>query len=418
MKDYGSVRNIVFIWLGWASVMLAFQQWTQMRVDLQRPDNVLFWTASETMAGSQSSKPYLVEPFMSQHVAWDSEYYLSVAIVGYEDPAVLSIPADFTWNRPVYGCETGKSSECYSLNYAFFPLYSMLTRVVASPLTPLPLTPIARNTLAAVTVSLLGSLGAMLALHFMTRTSLGEDGGIRAAFYLLISPSGFFLAQVYTEGLFIGLTFGALAFLLARKWGWSALLAALAVWTRPGGALLLLPLGMVWFIDKAWQDGWKPAVLRGLAVLTPALSYGAWSLTPLADKFHFVEDHYFNRALLTVGPSFEVWEKGFQALFQNNMQAKFYYGLEFTSVILALLTCFLLWKERPELSAFSLAMIVFAFTSGVAQGMIRYVLVAPSMFWILARWGRNPAFDRVWSTLSILLMGLETMLFSFDFWVA
>jgi len=63
-------------------------------------------------------------------------------------------------------------------------------------------------------------------------------------------------------------------------------------------------------------------------------------------------------------------------------------------------------------------MIVFAFTSGSAQGMVRYVLVVPALFWMLARWGRNSAFDRVWSLLSILLMGLEVLLFSFDFWVA
>jgi Gpi18-like mannosyltransferase len=86
-------------------------------------------------------------------------------------------------------------------------------------------------------VSLMGSPGATVGFYFLCRTSLGEDGGVRAAFYLLIFLSGFFLAQVYAEGLYIGLIVGALAFLAARKWAWAALLAALAVWTRPGGAL-------------------------------------------------------------------------------------------------------------------------------------------------------------------------------------
>jgi hypothetical protein len=195
------------------------------------------------------------------------------------------------------------------------------------------------------------------------------------------------------------------------------LLAALAVWTRPGGAILVLPMLMVWYLDKSWQAGWKPAILRGLAAISPALSYGIWSLTPLADKFHFVEEHYFSRGLLAFGPSLTAWGQGFQALFGVNLQAKFYYGLEFSAATLAVLTCLLLWKEHPELSAFGLAMTFFAFTSGVAQGMVRYVLIVPSLFWVLARWGRNPAFDRVWSILSILLMGLEAMLFTFDFWV-
>jgi hypothetical protein len=62
-------------------------------------------------------------------------------------------------------------------------------------------------------------------------------------------------------------------------------------------------------------------------------------------------------------------------------------------------------------------MIVFAVTSGIAQSMIRYMLVVPVLFWVLARWGKNPVFDRLFSLLCILLLGLEIMLFSFDFWV-
>lgn len=413
------IRAILLIWLGWASVMLAFQQWVVARIDLRRPDRVLYWTAPETGAGSQSDKPYLLDPFLNQHVSWDSEFYLSIATVGYDDPAVRAVPSDFA-RDPLHQhfCQAGKDTDCYSLNYAFFPLYPWLTRAVASPLDLLPLTPIARSTLAAMLVSLLGALGAMLSLYFMTRAALGEEGATRAAFYLLIFPSGFFLAQVYTEGLFLGLSFGALALLQARKWGWSALLAALAAWTRPGGAILLLPMAMVWMSDRPWRMSWGPAIRRGLAALTPAMAYGAWSLTPLATRFDLVEKLWFGRGLLAISPSLRAWEQALQLLLHGSPQTRFYYGLEFGAVLLAIATCLLLWRERPELSAYGLAMIAFALTSGSAQGMVRYVLVVPSLFWTLARWGRNSAFDRTWSLLSILLLGLETTLFSFDFWVA
>ncbi|HEX5637109.1 MAG TPA: hypothetical protein VFY78_08495, partial [Gammaproteobacteria bacterium] len=296
--------------------------------------------------------------------------------------------------------------------------YSWLTRIFALPLRLLPLTDIARATLAAVTVSLLGALGAMLSLYFMSRESLGEDGGIRAAFYFLIFPSGFFLAQVYTEGIFLGLIFGALALLLARKWGWSALLAVLAVWARPGGAILMLPLAMVWWMDRAWQDGWRSALMRGLAVISPAISFAIWAVSPLAEKFHRVESLFFSRKFLAIGASMDAWGQAFKTLTQDNSQTAFYYSLEFAAILLAVVACILLFKERPEISAFGLAMIFFSFTSGVPQGMIRYVLAAPAMFWVLARWGRNPVFDRVWTIGSVLLLGLEAMLFSFNFWVA
>lgn len=419
MKNNPSIRNLILIWFGWAVVMLAFQHWVGARLELKPPDYALNWTVGETTPGSQDGKPTLLDPFMNEQVAWDSEFYLSIAIAGYDDPIVRGITSDFSWsNYPQQLCAPQPHSDCAALNYAFFPLYSWLTWAMALPLHLLPLTAIARATLAAVIVSLLGALGAMLSLYYMSRESLGEEGGMRTAFYFLFFPSGFFLAQVYTEGLFLGLTFGALTFLLARKWGWSALLAALAVWARPGGAILLLPMAIVWLMDRSWQGSWKSVLMRGLAVLSPVISYGVWSISPLAEKFHRVESLFFSRKLLAIGASVDVWGQALQTFAQDNSQAKVYYALEFAAIFLAVAACLLLFRERPEISAFGLAMVFFSLTSGVPQGMIRYVLAAPAMFWVLARWGRNPVFDKVWTLVSVLLLGVEAMLFSFNFWVA
>ena len=159
-------------------------------------------------------------------------------------------------------------------------------------------------------------------------------------------------------------------------------------------------------------------MMRGTAVLSPALSYGVWSLSPLADKFHMVESKFFGRGLLLLGPSINSWKRAWLTLSMENSQTSFYYALEFAAVLLAVAACLLLFRERPEISAFGLAMVFFAFTSGAAQGMIRYVLSAPALFWILARWGKQPAFDKVWTLISVLLLGVEAMLFSFNFWVA
>jgi hypothetical protein len=52
--------------------MLAFQQVVSMRLNPRRPNGVLRWTAGETAVGSQNDKPYLIDPFLNAHVAWDS----------------------------------------------------------------------------------------------------------------------------------------------------------------------------------------------------------------------------------------------------------------------------------------------------------------------------------------------------------
>ncbi len=76
---------------------------------------------------------------------------------------------------------------------------------MSQPLKLIGLNLTATATLAGVIVSALGALLAMLALYDLTSDSLGDEGAMRAAFYLLIFPTGFFLVQVYTEGLFVGL---------------------------------------------------------------------------------------------------------------------------------------------------------------------------------------------------------------------
>ena len=68
----------------------------------------------------------------------------------------------------------------------------------------------------------------MIALYDLTQESLGEDGAMRAAFYLLIFPTGFFLVQVYTEGLFVGLAFRLPRHAQARTLG-----ICRVCWARP-----------------------------------------------------------------------------------------------------------------------------------------------------------------------------------------
>ncbi len=121
------------------------------------------------------------------------------------------------------------------MNYAFFPFYPRLMGLFALLLKVFGLNPIATATFSGVLVSMLGTLGAMVALYSIARETEGEQGGVRAAFYLLIFPAGIFLAQVYTEGLFLGLSFGALALARNKKWLWAGALAACATWTRAAG---------------------------------------------------------------------------------------------------------------------------------------------------------------------------------------
>ena len=81
-----STRMIVVIWLAWAIIVIGFQAWATGRIDPKYPDRAQEWTRQFTKEGYQAGHVYLLEPFMNNQVAWDSEYYLAIAVGGYDDP--------------------------------------------------------------------------------------------------------------------------------------------------------------------------------------------------------------------------------------------------------------------------------------------------------------------------------------------
>ncbi len=400
------VRAVVLIWLAWFVILLAYQTIVTQRLQLDRPDYALLWTRTETDFGAQRNKPYLNDPFMNRQVSWDSEFYLSIATVGYDDPAVRAVPLP--------------DGRHLSLNYAFLPLYPTVMRLVAAPLALLNLTPVATSTLAGVIVSLLGTLAAMLALYDLTCDTLDEAAGLRAAWYLVVFPTGFFLAQVYTEGLFVGLAFGSLALIRRQRLLAAGVLAALAVWTRAVGGALVLPLALaVW--QSARAEG-RLVLNRRLAAgvvaaLLPVVAYLLWNAA-YGEPFHAVETNFFRRGMLLIEQSVRAWTLVLNNLSSTVPPTAVYYALEFAGLGLALVACLFTLPRYPGVALFGLAALLVAFTSGIPQSMIRYVLAVPSMYIFLAWLGRRPAFDRAWSTASLLLLGMLTMLFSFDMWVA
>jgi hypothetical protein len=84
--------------------------------------------------------------------------------------------------------------------------------------------------------------------------------------------------------------------------------------------------------------------------------------------------------------------------------------------LIALVGCIFTFRRYPEITIFSLTVILFALFSGDIQGMYRYVMAAPSVFLFLSRLGRNESFDRVWSVASLLLLGINAFLFATDMW--
>ena len=228
-----------------------------------------------------------------------------------------------------------------------------------------------------------------------------------------------FLAQVYTEGLFLGLSFATLALARRQKWMWAALLAMGAVWTRAAGGLLLIPMLWYWWQSGGLErlpDKFTARAATLLALFSPVLAYVIWNAL-LGQPFHSIESNFFSRGLLLFDQSLEAWNTAWVAMNNGQYSAESaYYLIEFAAIAFGVITCWLMWKRDKALAVYGLATIVFALTSGVAQGMHRYVMAAPAVFLIPAVWGKREAFDRSWTLGNVLLMGIYAAMFSFDMW--
>lgn len=402
-------RSLILLWLAWFTLLYGFQWLVTTRLQLKQPDEAVSWSSNETMPHSNDGKIYLLDPFMNRQVAWDSEYYVGIAVGGYDDPEAGSV------RNPATGLLVIK-------NYSFFPLYPYIMRALALPLNLFGLSAIGTATLAGAIVTLLGTLAGLFALWDITRDLFDEESAWRTVFYMLIFPSAFFFAQIYTEGLFVGLAFCSLALTKRKQWVWASLLGMLAAWTRAHGAAMALPLLVGWFISVDWksnirsQVNWKWA-LQFVFALLPLGAYYVWRTSALGDGWAQLQEFYFGRGLMSIERSIASWHDAFFYARYMSQEGLIYFSIEVFATIIALIGSIWLIRRDPIVGLFSLAVVLLSIFSGSAQSMARYMLIAPAMFIWLGYLGKNKIFDKAWTLAGILLMGMSVLLFSYDMWV-
>ena len=156
---------------------------------------------------------------------------------------------------------------------AFFPLYPLTVRAVAWAL-PID------TLLAALLVSNVAFLGALLALFALTTEAFGDRVARRAIVVTAIFPTAFFFLAPYTESLFLFLSI--MAFRAARhdRWGRVAVWGALAALTRSVGLVLIPALLVEAFASRRGRAGGRRAlagrVAGAAAIAVGPLAWFAW----------------------------------------------------------------------------------------------------------------------------------------------
>ena len=135
-------------------------------------------------------------------VRWDSSYYVFTAQHGYE--------------------ALGQT--------AFFPFYPLVMRAVA--------TVTYSEVVAGVLVSLVSFAVALVLLHRLAGIDFGPAVARRTVWLIALFPASVFFSAVYTEGLFLALSVGAVYAARRGSWAWAGALGGMAALTRKTGVLI------------------------------------------------------------------------------------------------------------------------------------------------------------------------------------
>src|SRR5205823_2940708 len=104
-------------------------------------------------------------------------------------------------------------------NISFAPLYPLLIRVTQPVF-------FGNGLVAALFISNLAFLIAMVLLHKLVAPVLGETVAVRSVWLTALFPLSYYLQAAYTESIFLALALAALLFASRGRW-WAAAVPAL-----------------------------------------------------------------------------------------------------------------------------------------------------------------------------------------------
>jgi hypothetical protein len=161
--------------------------------------------------------------FLRMWSHWDAPHYLDLVVFGYRngDSSMLFGPHGY---RSIYPDDLA----LYIVFYPLFPwLASVVNVVVGDPL------------VSVFVVTTIASMFVAPLLYRLVRHDEEASVALRAAWFLLIFPTAYFLHIGYTEALFMALVLGS--FLAARtdRWWLAGALGGLAALARINGLVLI-----------------------------------------------------------------------------------------------------------------------------------------------------------------------------------
>ncbi len=303
---------------------------------------------------SISKSDFRAEVFSHSLCQWDCNWYLSI-MNGYQLSPSGHIRGD-------------------AANWAFFPLYPLISSVVGKLLS-----------IPHLTAGLVVSNAATLAAGFTAGMLFPDRRTVLTfCFLLFFGPLSFYFASVYTEGLFFLLTVICLHLLSRRQYLAAAASAALLSATRPTGVFMSLAI-VAGALRDHLSDGYSLKSFPRVALANPQLVLATF-LAPIGLFIYMTYLYAHIGDALAFAHIQRAWEHQLYnplKLLAQGLSSKDLMRVEtgaesaewgaLWALIGLALTGYLVWLRRVPEAVFTSICIILPLATGMA-GMARYVV--------------------------------------------
>ena len=316
---------------------------------------------------------------------WDTGWYMDIAANGYS--FAETVP-------PLYEQQA---------NWAFFPLYPMLMRILGTILGN-------RYYIAGIIISNVSLIAACFILYKLVRLDYSKKTALNSVKYLLLFPPAFILSGVFTESIYLALTLSC--FYLAQKGDWKSIgiLGFFLSLTRTLGVVIILPLLYEYFKDINFNlKKVKPDLLFLLLIPLGLSTFAIYNYYLTGDFLAFkniLSAPGWERSLAN---PFVILISGFnRGIYQGNMHDLFEacFTLFFFIVLLIGFR-----KMKFSYWLFGLYSMFIPLSTGLFS-MPRYILPIFPFYILLAKFSKNPCVEEVTTIILGLIQGFLMVFWS------
>lgn len=307
----------------------------------------------------------------------------------------------------------------YTTEAGFFPLYPLVIKLFGFDGS------IENYFFSGLVFSNIAFIIGLIFLYKLIKLDFSDNVAKQSIIYLLIFPTSFYFACIYSESLFFLLSILTFYFARKRKWLYVGIFGMLLSATRIVGILILPVLFWEFYIlEKNTRQVNIKRILPLILLPVGLLSYMLFNFLHWGNLLYFVKaqglfgnSRSVDQIILFPQTIFRYFKIITTVSFQQ--YELWVASLELGITVFALFMLFVSLRKKIRMSyiIFSILALLLPISSGTLSGMPRYILVIFPIYIALASI-ENKFLKTIYSIVSVFLLIILWTLFSKGYYVA